>query len=149
VSRGVSPLINLDCFQVFKCVAFVTAMLSSGSSWGQTTCLDDNGQPPPVALTGTLKERRLVSSPSPAVPRGPFYTLELDKPTCLHGAFSETVVRDIRSVHVYSQDAKTQAVLKRHRGKRVSVRFADVFEEHTAHHRRPMVGTVETVTPLR
>jgi hypothetical protein len=83
------------------------------------------------------------------LPRGPFYTLELDKPICLNGAFSGTAVRDIRSVHVYSKNPAKLALLKKHRGKRVSVRFADVFEEHTAHHLRPMVGNIETVTPLR
>ena len=128
--------------------AVAMTVLSTSGAWAETACLEDN-EPPPVPLIGKLTERILASSPSPAVPKGPFYTLELDQPVCLDGSFSESVVKNIRSVHVYSKDPQKLALLKKHRGKRVSVQFVSVFEEHTAHHRRPMVGEIDTITPFR
>ena len=126
----------------------VITVLSTSGAWAETACLED-GKPPPIPLIGNLTERILASSSFPAVPKGPFYTLELDQPVCLNGSFSESVVKNIRSVHVYSKDPQRLALLKKHRSKRVSVQFVSVFEEHTAHHRRPMVGEINTITRLR
>lgn len=130
--------------------AFTAAALAllSGAACAETACLEDD-KAPPVPLTGKLVERTLVSSPFPAVPKGTFYTLELDKSVCLNGSFSQSVRKEIRSVHVYSMDQKKFALLKKYRGKRVSAQFVSVFEEHTAHHLRPMIGDIATITPLR
>jgi len=129
-------------------VPLMAMLLMSASAWAETGCLNDDGKPPPMALTGKLQTVRIVRSPFPAVSKDPFYVLDLDKPVCLNGDFSKTVIKNIRSVHVYSNDAKKIAMLKQRRGKHVSIQFASVFEEFTAHHHRPMVGEIETVTSL-
>src|SRR5829696_9829410 len=61
-------------------------------------CLDEDR---PVTLSGIVQERRLDASSLrefPAVSRGPFYVLDLDRPVCFNGSFSEAVLPDVRSV---------------------------------------------------
>jgi hypothetical protein len=104
-----------------------------------------------IALTGKLEERQLTASSLrefPAVSRGPFYILDLDRPICLEGAFSGSTLKEMRSVHITSVDKEVIRQFRATRGKRVSIRFLNLFEEHTAHHRRPIVGIVDSVTRL-
>ena len=111
-------------------------------------CLDEDR---PVTLSGIVQERRLDAKSLrefPAVSRGPFYVLDLDRPVCFNGSFSEAVLADVRSVHVFSLDKSKVQLLRRYDSRRVSVRFINLFEGHTAHHMRPVVGAVESVTPL-
>jgi len=100
-------------------------------------CLDEDR---PVTLSGIVQERRLDAKSLrefPAVSRGPFYVLDLDRAVCFNGSFSEAVLPDVRSVHVYSLDKSKVQLLRRYDNKRVSVRFISLFEGHTAHHMRP------------
>ncbi len=98
---------------------------------------------------GTLRYVRVLPPhPFPAVAKT-FYAPDLSKPVCLNRAMSDKPRTGIRSVHVYATDDRREALLKRYRGQRVSVEFASVSEEVTAHHRRPMVGSVERISPAR
>ena len=103
-----------------------------------------------MALCGIVQERRLKAKSLrefPAVSRGPFYVLDLDQ-RVFNGSFSEAVLPDVRSVHVFSLVKSKVQLLRRYDNRRVSVRFISLFEGHTAHHMRPVVGAVESVTPL-
>jgi hypothetical protein len=129
--------------------AFLFAPLAPGMAHAQTACLDEDG---PATLAGRLSERRPDSATLrelPAVSKDPFYILDLDQPICLNGSFSEAVLPKIRSVHVFSLETAKTRVLHRNEGRHVSINFVNLFEGHTAHHRRDVVGQVDTVTPAK
>ncbi|HEX8164490.1 MAG TPA: hypothetical protein VF601_01735 [Beijerinckiaceae bacterium] len=123
-------------------------VLAQAAAQAQPACLDDGS---PATLSGTLRERRLDAASLrqfPAVSRGPFYILDLDRPICFNGSFSGTVLKDVRSIHVFSLEKAKLQLLRRYDSRRVSVRFVSLFEEHTAHHMRPVVGQAESLVPL-
>ena len=135
--RGARPLL----------AASLGLVLAQAAAQAQPTCLDDGS---PATLSGMLRERRLDAASLrqfPAVSRGPFYVLDLDQAICFNGSFSETVLKDVRSIHVFSFDRAKLRLLKKNDNRHVSVRFVSLFEEHTAHHRRPVVGQVESLAP--
>jgi hypothetical protein len=112
----------------------------------QTACLDEDR---PATLVGRLSERRLDSATLrdlPAVSKDPFYILGLDQPICFNGSFSGAVLPKIRSVHVFALDKAKTRLLHRSDGRHVSINFVNLFEGHTAHHRRDVVGQADSVT---
>jgi hypothetical protein len=130
------------------CVGLILAGAAAAAAETRPDCLDENR---PVTLSGIVRERRLDAKSLrefPAVSRAPFHVLELDRPVCFNGSFSEAVLADVRSVHVFSLDKSKVQLLRRYDNRRVSVRFINLFEGDTAHHMRPVVGAVESVTPL-
>jgi hypothetical protein len=131
------------------CIRQTAQPLTAGDrlSLAQSGCFNDGGKAP-RPLVGRLSERSSTSYKqlAPAVSER-FYILDLDKPTCLTRADGSTIA-NIRSVHVYAKEEQGAGLLRQHRNKRVTVRLINVFEEHTAHHRRPMVGEIETVMPF-
>jgi hypothetical protein len=133
---------------LFKATGLI-ALLSTHAVHAHTACLDENR---PVALIGRLSERRLDARTLrdlPAVSRGPFYILDLDRPICFNGGFSESVLKDIGSVHVFSLQHAKIRLLHENTDRHVRIDFVSLFEGHTAHHRRNVVGQVETVTPVK
>ena len=136
--RGARPLL----------AASLGLVLAQAAAQAQPACLDDGS---PATLSGTLRERRLDAATLrqfPAVSRGPFHVLDLDRAICFNGSFSETVLKDVRSIHVFSLDRAKLQLLKKHHDRHVSVRFVSLFEGHTAHHMRPVVGQAESLVPL-
>ncbi len=129
--------------------ALLALVITVPSTARAMDCLEDNGQPPASPLVGTLRLVRTLPPFAYQAQKTPFWTLELDEPVCLKGAVSGEVRAGIRSVQVFATDPRREALLKRHRNRRVSIALASVFEEHTAYHRRPMVGAVEQVAPAR
>ena len=129
-------------------VAALGLLLASAAAQAGTDCLDDDK---PATLAGTIRQDRpdpATLEGLPAVSRGPFYVLDLDRPICFKGSFSDAVLKDVRSIHVYSLDKAKRQLLKKHDNRHVSVRFVSLFEGHTAHHMRPVVGQVESIAPL-
>jgi hypothetical protein len=129
-------------------VTAVFALLSNGAL-AEHACFKEDALSA-IALTGKLEERQLDKSflrEFPAVSRA-FYILELDRAICMDGSFSGTTLKNMRSVHITSMDKEVIPQFRASRGRHVSVRFRSLFEEHTAHHRRPIVGIVESVTPV-
>ena len=129
--------------------ALLVALLAAGVPHAQDACLSEDA---PATLVGRLSARRLDAATMrqfPGVSRDPFYVLDLDEPICFKGGFSESVLRDVRSVHVFSLDKDKTGLLRRNDGRRVSIAFKNLFEEHTAHHRRPVVGEVDALTVSR
>jgi hypothetical protein len=123
-------------------------LAQAAAAQGQPACL---GEDAPATLSGKLQARTIDAAylrDFPAVSKGPFYVLDLDRPICFKGSFSDAVLKDVRSIHVYSLDKAKRQLLKKHDNRHVSVRFVSLFEGHTAHHMRPVVGQVESIAPL-
>ncbi len=126
--------------------AALALLAAGGTPWaGPGDCFREDGKPPERALTGMLRQVQVRARELPAIDGGWFYVLDLPAPVCLEGAGGTR--RGLRSVHVFAPDEEGMAGLRRHAGRRVTVAFKTVFEEHTAHHLRPMVGEVARVGP--
>jgi hypothetical protein len=112
-------------------------MVTPQAALAEAPCFEDNGQPPSSCScrqVGSENSRQLTVA---SCPKGAVLYVGLDWPVCLTGEINGAV-NGIRSVHLFSMDAEKVALLKRHRGKRVWIRVEEVFQEHTAHHLRPM-----------
>jgi hypothetical protein len=105
----------------------------------QAACLKANAQ-------GQVAEGRLVTGrfKDAAGRREDAYIVELTVPVCLAGDDENDQVKATRRIHVYPQDDKLGAALRRLVGRTVRI-TASPFGQHTVHHHAPIVMGVAAV----